>query len=431
MVSSQNAFNGLSTELVTIIIALLQFPDICSLRLVSRTFPAKCSQSFEKHFRTKTLQWTSSKQLEEFVHLTQPNGLGCLLQHLTIVGVAPVIILRPRGRRFIATAPALRPFPIQQASTNGKLLTDAFTNLRLNPASGGLQSLVLRVEGQDTTGNSVACEGIREWEPLWQTAALTFEIFLPALAASALPVEELDIFRSVLRCSLGCDKIAPILDRIDLSKSLERLKSLSLSVSLPLLEPPDSESLESAKRHSNSVGRLLKLCPQLEKLELHWFTIVPRIGLHKYNEAQIEERGFFTHVVELGSFSQLRSCKLEGIHTDETTLLAFFQKATQLASISMEHFVLPPSGKFRPTFDFITSHLEHLEYLHLEDLYERRRICFDGPGRPNGPSALTRVGDENRQRRRAIGYRKMRGIPSGEIEETRRHERLQLHYGPP
>jgi hypothetical protein len=411
-------------ELVTIIIALLQFPDICSLRLVSRTLPAKCSHAFEKHFRTKTLQWASSKQLEEFVHLTQPNGLGCLLQRLTIVGVVPVTMLRPGwggGRHFIATAPALRPFPIQQASTNGKLLTDAFTNLRLNSASGGLQSLVLRVEGQDAIGNSVACEGIREWEPVWQTAVLTFEISIPALAAGALPVEELDIFHSVLRCSLGCDKIAPMLDNIDLSKSLGKLKSLSLSVSLPLPELPESESLESAKRHSNAIGRLLKLYPQLKKLELLWFTSLPRVGLSKHNEAQIEERDFFTHVVELGSFSQLRSCKLEGMYTDETTLLAFFQKATQLASISMEHFVLHPSGKFRPAFNFITSHLEHLEYLHLEDLYERRQICFDGPGRPNGPSALTRVGDENRQRRRAIGYRMMRGTSSGEIRETRRH----------
>jgi hypothetical protein len=419
MVSTQPALDGLSTDLLTIIIALLQFPDICSLRLVSRTVTARSSQAFEKHFRTKTLKWTSLKHLQEFVHLTQPNGLGCLLQRLTIVGVAPVT-------------------GIQHASARGKFLIDAFTNLRLNSASGGLQSLVLCVEGQDMIGNFVTCEKIREWKPVWQTAALTFEISFRALAASALPVEELDIFHSVIRCSLACDKIAPILDRIDLSKSLEKLKSLSLSLSLPLLEPPESESLESAKTHSNSIGRLLKLCPQLERLELHWYRIIPRVGPYKLNEAQIEEQRFFAHVVELGSFSQLRSCKLEGIQTDETTLLAFFQKATQLASINMEAVNLL-SGKFRPVFDFITSHLEHLEYLHLDDLYENRMICFDGPGEPkmpssnksDGPNTLTRVGDENRQRRQAIGYRKTRGIPSGSSAASLWLKEHHIRYGPP
>jgi hypothetical protein len=148
----------------------------------------------------------------------------------------------------------------------------------------------------------------------------------------------------------------------------------------------------------------------------------------------MEERGFFTYVVEFGSFLQLRSCKLEGIYTDEDTLLAFFRKATQLASISMKHFILQKPGKFRPAFDFISKHLENLDYIHFEDLYESRLICFDGPnvyGTPNGPAVLTRVGDENRQRQRKIGYRKTTGIPSDELEGRQWLERNRLHYGPP
>jgi hypothetical protein len=420
MVSTQPALDGLSTDLLTIIITLLQFPDICSLRLVSRTLIARSSQAFEKHFRTKTLKWTSSKQLQEFVHLTQPNGLGCLLQRLTIVGVAPVTSM-------------------QHASTKGKLLIDAFTNLRLNSASGGLQSLVLRVEGQDMIGNFVTCEKIREWKPVWQTAALTFEISVRALAASALPVEELDIFNSVNRCSLACNKIAPILDSINLSKPLEKLKSLSLSLSLHVAvedRAPETLSLASAKRHSFALSRLLTLCPQLEKLELHWYQIVPRIGVANLNEAQIEEQRFFTHVLKNAPFSQLRTCKLEGIKTDDTTLLAFVHKASELSSLHMEDVHLL-SGKFGPVFDYITSQLRHLEYLHLDDLYESRMICFDGPGKPkmptmdksDGPTTLTRVGDGNRQRRRKIGYRETRGSPLGS-QANRWINEHRLHYGP-
>jgi hypothetical protein len=421
MVSTQPALDGVSTDVLTVIIGLLQFQDICSLRLVSRTLTARSSQAFQKLFRTKTLKWTSSKQLQEFVHFTQPNGLGCLLQRLTIVAVAPVT-------------------SIQHASTKGKLLIDAFTNLRLNSASGGLQSLVLHVEGQDMIGNFVTCEKIREWKSVWQTAALAFEISFRALAASALPVEELDIFHSIIRCSLACDKIAPILDSIDLSKPLEKLKSLSLSLSLHVAEDgaPETLSLVSAKRHSFALGRLLTLCPQLEKLELHWYQIVPRIGAANLNEAQIEEQRFFTHVVKNAPLSQLRSCKLDGIKTDETTLLAFVQKASKLSNLHMEEVHLL-SGKFGPVFNYLTSRLEHLEYLHLDDLYESRMICFDGPGKPkmpsidksDGPNTLTRVGDENRQRRRKIGYRETRGRPLGSAAAANWRNRHRIRYGPP
>jgi hypothetical protein len=179
MASTQPALDQLPTEVLESVIALLPFQDICSLRLVSRTVAARSGQgAFRKHFTTKTVKWTSTEQMHEFAHLTQPNWMGCLLQRLTVIGIAPAV-----GREY----------------TLVKLLTKALTNLRLNSTHGCLESVVLLLQGQDDNGNIVPCEKMRDWRQIWLTAARTFEIACRALAESALPIQKLDIFDSVHR----------------------------------------------------------------------------------------------------------------------------------------------------------------------------------------------------------------------------------------
>jgi hypothetical protein len=223
------------------------------------------------------------------------------------------------------------------------------------------------------------------------------------------------------------------LDSVDLSQALAKIKSLSLSLSHHVIEEEAPDSLPSAERHVNASGRLLGLCPKLEKLELCWYK------LHSTNlsEAMIEEQRFFTHIVELAQLSQLRSCRLEGIETDESTLLAFFNKASQLSRLTMEEIHLK-IGKFGPVFNVISGELQHLEYLHLEDLWESRLICFEGPGKSvmptsnksDGPNSLTREVDELRRRRRGIGYRLMKGQVLGSAQAAN-WRRRELLYGPP
>ncbi|RHZ49309.1 hypothetical protein CDV55_101421 [Aspergillus turcosus] len=373
--------DGLPRNILADVVNLLVFRDLCSLCLVSRTFAATCRQNtfFQKHFETKTLEWTSTEQMQEFVHLTHENRMGCLLRHLTIVGV-------------VGAPPAAG---LQSLAT---LLTQAFTNLRLNPAHAGLQSTALLVQAHVDNGNGelVSVEKIRDWRKVWQTAAQTFQIISRALADSALPIEKLDVFGSVARCSLACDQIGRVLDTMDESHALEKLKSLSLSLSHHTVEEDSGGRLPAAgRRHANDIARLLQLCQQLQKLELHWY------NLHtiKLDEAEMEERQFFTHVVQLAPFTQLRHCRLDGIYTDEITLLTFLQKASQLSHFSMEEIHLQ-SGKFGPIFDYLTSHAQHLNELHLNNLWESRLICFDEPGKPHfpttaasdGPNILTRTG---------------------------------------
>jgi hypothetical protein len=71
--STQFTLDGLPIELLESVVALLKFRDISSLRLISRNIAARsCDEVFKEYFTTKAVKWTSSEQMQEFVHLTQP-----------------------------------------------------------------------------------------------------------------------------------------------------------------------------------------------------------------------------------------------------------------------------------------------------------------------------------------------------------------------
>jgi hypothetical protein len=253
-----------------------------------------------------------------------------------------------------------------------------------------------------------------------------------ALAESALPIEILDVFGSVDRCSLACDQIGQVLDTLEVSRALGKLKSLSLSLSHHMVEKYSGSRLHTAARsHTNDIARLLELCQQVQKLELHWYNL-RRINL---DEAEMEERRFFAHAVQLAQFSQLRHCRLNGIYTDEDTLLIFLQKASQLFYFSMESIHLQ-SGKFSPIFDYLTTHAKHLKELDLNNLWETRLIYFYGPGKPHmptssasdGPNILTRKGVGCQ---RKIRYHLGKGQVLGSAQSANWLRRNTITYGPP
>ncbi|RDW89513.1 hypothetical protein BP6252_01545 [Coleophoma cylindrospora] len=260
MASPQSILERLPLDILEWAVALLPLPDICSLRLVSRSLAARSSQrAFRGYFITKAVRWTSVEQMQELVNFTQSGELGCLLQRLTIIGVVPTT-----GRSDASIA----------------LLTEALVNLRLNSTNGCVQSLSLLVRGQDGTDDmllTIKATGRspvwrRDWRQVWQAAAQTFEVVCSALAESGLAIQQLDIFSGIHRCSLACDQFAPILDGMDLSKPLQNLISMSLSLShyVPVIQYDQSlESYgEGGTRSVEDVGRLLALCPQLESLGL-------------------------------------------------------------------------------------------------------------------------------------------------------------------
>ena len=229
MVSSKarRAFDELPIEIVDAFATFLEFEDIRNLRLVSQTIAAKSSRgTFKKYFETKTINWESTTELQSLVQMTQPQRTGCFLKSLTIRGTAPT--------------------PSHTFTEEIALLTEAFTKLRHNSVYGGLQSLVLTVQGQKILRNAhmIFPETFHNWDSVWQTAYKTLEISSHALADSGLSVQELDIFGSVDRCSLACNKISLLLEHVDISKTLFNLKNLSLSLSYHIVENVESSQEE-------------------------------------------------------------------------------------------------------------------------------------------------------------------------------------------
>lgn len=80
--------DGMPVEIIDSVVSLLTLSDICSLRLTGREVNAKSSQGvFKSHFYNKTVTMSASEQLQRAVSVTQRRRFGCLLKHLTLVGL--------------------------------------------------------------------------------------------------------------------------------------------------------------------------------------------------------------------------------------------------------------------------------------------------------------------------------------------------------
>lgn len=335
----RRAFDELPFEVVEAVTAFLDLRDIRNLRLVSQTIAAKSGRgTFKKYFANKTINWKSTAELRSFVQMTKPQRMGCFLKSLAI-----------RGRATTAS----RTFSKELA-----LLTEALENLRRNSVYGGLETVILTVHGQSVFDiNMTMPEKFQNWRSVWQVAFQTFHIATQTLADSSISVQKWIYSEVSIVAALHVTKIAPVLERVDLSKTLVNLKSLSLSLSHHLEENLNNEtsefSLAAGQGHVDDIKRLLALCPNLGSLELHWY------NLHSYeiSGAQTEEQGFFSKIAQLDNhFSKLRHCRLDGIDTIGTALPAFFKQTTQLTRLTMDHVYLrvrlsnkPPAPLDLPT----------------------------------------------------------------------------------
>ena len=79
--------DDLPQEIIDAILTDLSVQDSCNLRLVSRPLQWQAIQrSFRDSFRQKRLEITQ-QNLENFVAVTRPGRLGCLIEDLTLYGL--------------------------------------------------------------------------------------------------------------------------------------------------------------------------------------------------------------------------------------------------------------------------------------------------------------------------------------------------------
>lgn len=247
-----------------------------------------------------------------------------------------------------------------------------------------------------------------------------------------LSVEEMKVFSTFQRCSLGIDRIGPVLDKVKLQPVLSRLTCLEISLSHSV-RPKDKQHVNSNSgagvEHAKDVAKFLHLCPRITSLDLHWFKLM----LKPESQDDEEESRFFDHIARMDNFS-LHHLRLLGITTDENTLLAFSERNRDLESLEMD-FVHLTSGKFKKFFDHIVAHCVNLNYVRLDDLHESREIFF-GKGTPHritsnkndGVNELERRGTAARKR---IWYRVAKGYHKGSAQSNNWDNRQYRLYGPP
>ncbi|KAF2148061.1 hypothetical protein K461DRAFT_283144 [Myriangium duriaei CBS 260.36] len=428
--------DSLPAEVLDIIVSGLAFKDACSVRLTTKNVAAQSLYGhFRSYFHHKTVMLDSPAHVERLAQMTKPGQLGCVLRRLTLK-----ITLPPGISEFTWTA---------LGESSARHLTAALINVRSSSGYGSLKSLVLQAQREVDGGPKQFDLGdcaqylsgfvpdvnvgqewrLGTWQPVWNAAQWMFATVAFALRSSNIPLEELDLFGSVDRCSLACNRITPILDCSDLSASTLGLKKLSLSLS------DRSFSSENGSRppaSGESVCRLFKLCPNLEMLELDWF----KLPGPSYTSHRADNSIFFDQVGETVKLPQLKSLSLTGIRTTESALLAFLTHAISLNHLSLESVCLW-AGSYQPIFDCLAG---RLDYLRLDDLRGPERLYFDdAPGaayHPTAGSMSSRTGSDHLIRhgteaRKRVTYSFAQGYFISSMYAYSRSHLMRQKYGPP
>lgn len=261
-------------------------------------------------------------------------------------------------------------------------------------------------------------------------AASIFRAAMEALHASQLPLRGLKAFGDAKRCSLAIDQLA-IASDLDLRCSLERLEDLSLNLSNHVSESDDDDEAygtEHSEQALRGLCHIMQLAPSVRHLKLRWFVNQPgKIPAPLTNEEKSFER-----LLQSIDFASVRHCCLTGICLRPSELVSFLNKV-KLESLFLQGINMNPGG-FERVFEQISSNKE-LKYLRLENLTERKLVCFDVPGvpayvssEPNGPSILVR---ENEEICSPIKYYLRRGHVLGSIRYNNWKTKQDLMLGPP
>ncbi|ETS77415.1 hypothetical protein PFICI_11289 [Pestalotiopsis fici W106-1] len=482
-INTDASFEELPVEIVESIVQLLDVADIGSLRLASRPLNSKATQGhFRSFFFSKRVK-VNSCQLEKLEFITKHGFLGCQIRDLTLVGlVYDTKGLKAAVRRHPEDSEKqhdLKELSEQEVDYEDsrdsglivRLLGNAFRNIAAKSRAGKLHSLSLEVAVYrlDAQNESRPSEG-ENWQPVWQGAAETFHTVFSSLRESWVRVDDLNIFNEpyLQQCSIASNELSSVISCTDgLSHTLESLRSLSISMSAPIVnfsqfsdgwahksdsfnaeDNEESEEDEETRitrlvtkayheKNFNSFGDLVAACRNLKSLEIHQYS-VNRSWAHI--RVPIPMHRLFQHGIgTLVTLPPIEECSLNGVFLRESDILGFLQKSTNsLRRLSMKTVTMV-KGSYVAVFDHIARKTPNLDYLYLDELRLKYEwIHFTGVGDPkfntwegaHGGNTLTREGKEEAQQ--PIPYH----LPTGgrlPYSTPSYHEWLQaqrLEYGP-
>jgi hypothetical protein len=426
------SLHNLPYEIIECIVVLLDLKDICMLRLTSKYMAFSVVQNrYRSFFKAKSVDLTPSA-LKAFSEATELGQLGCLVQDLTLIG--------------IASSPEFRQ-DLEETKTILSLLVQAFKNITLSNNTSVSLSLKVSVIDYETKERRAPICYFRNLKFVWAVAAQTFHITIQALAKTSLLLHGFNVFndKRLDLCSLACDELGKVDFKDEgLRKSFSELKTLSLSLSDKVLDIPSSlnnhaptdeerwDALASAIAASNFVGLsdFLSLFSSLQTFDLHYFQL-QSAGYRISHREDRPHAALLRQVVSSGSLPKLSQCTLRGVIASSEDLLLFI-KSTAPQYLSLNH-VKVINGSFRLIFEYCTSSMASIENISLIDLYDSRRLQFwpIGNSRPdypwNGPVVLYRSGSEVKQQ---IDYHYWRGRTRGSGIIARKNRRDYTDFGP-
>ncbi|SMQ45280.1 unnamed protein product [Zymoseptoria tritici ST99CH_3D7] len=393
---------SLPSELLEEVVLSLNLQDVCNLRLAASGIASQIAQgSFRAHFKSKSVR-VSCEDFRCFAMVTQPNWLGCALEHLTIIGSPQENI------------DAGEPDDAEIS----ELLLKALKQLRANSKTGALRSINLTVEGTTVMREnfSYTCD----WRQIWKCADKTARLLARAMLGSAILVQSLDLYSSTPRCALNSSQLQTLLNTFDMPE----LRSLSFAVSNNEDCPVDDEGVGLSKCLERF---LIRHARGMEELNMRWLNL----HLTDVPYAKIERQRFFDGFAGL-SLPSLNTLSLKGMEITSEALVSFLSTNSQVRRINLEWLHIL-AGKFESVCIQMTKCLE-LDSIYLNDLWERRLLEFpgaDGPAHFPGygfPTWTLRTGLGTREK---IQYRDVTGNMKGSFAANNwRRERGQL-YGPP
>jgi hypothetical protein len=423
----------LPSELFERIVQHLDLPSICNLRLGCRLLASKATQRhFKSIFRQKHVD-LDERPLINFVHVTQPGGLGCLVEDLVLVGLVNTRSRfledyastsdsgkhldenkRDEIRRGADIREALRS--LRDSKQDVRLLSEALRNLNSSSStSRGLRSLSLDVrvylhdsDRQDLPGVDIhdAKFGYSpkygaDFRLIREATAHTFHLAMESLASSRLRVQKLDLYNGIdtQRCSLPLIELDRVGSVEALYPGLRACFASTTSLSLSLCYPsgPQSAYHESVRQASLLRGAAYFLFPDpyrasdhrdhvalapflhmlqgLKHLDLHFFG-----GVRNPRQQDLLFTSSLLRISGDSTLPKLESCRIRGLCLDLDGLWPFLEQ-TKPSRLALEHCAAI-SGMWQPIFDYITSPQAGLESLHLDDLFEKfEHLWFDEPGR--------------------------------------------------
>ena len=283
------------------------------------------------------------------------------------------------------------------------MLTIAFCQL------GRLQNLVLEAAVYKVAAVRLPAHTCTDTSLMWKKASYVFHEVMTAIAESQMTVDQLSIYGGPWGGSVTSDILHELVNRWrDQNRGLifDAVKALALCVSEP------ARIVARGTHHFSSIAGFLALCPHVEELEIHAYTISPAASRFK---------DFFEVVAKEVRFSALLTCTLKGLQLREIDLIHFVENSSRLANLNLRNIDLK-HGSWHDFFHCCSSKVVALKMLSVQRLYFSRQqlLIFENEDE-NGVISI-----QGKELKRGINFRSIHNRGSWES-----WERLRKDYGPP